>query len=58
MSFDIIDPSLYKLDGRACRFIHLEAMSRINWAQVSDPEKALMRALGVDCPAMKQDAPC
>ena len=46
------------LDGRACRFIYIEAMSLIDTTQISDKEKAFMGALGVDCPAIKQDIPC
>lgn len=37
-----------KLDGRACRHIYVEAMSRINWAQVSEQEKVFMQALGIN----------
>lgn len=36
-----------KLDGRACRFLYIEAISLIDEALLSDKEKALMQSLGV-----------
>lgn len=46
------------LDGRACRFIYISEMHRIEPAQVSDQEMAFMRALGVDFKDEKRNMPC